>query len=78
MDFSKLFTQTNEQKNSVSGVQSEDLQYPARNSIYSILKVIYGVEVSRIQQLYSDMKPSENTLGFVLKQFFCHLHVHTS
>jgi len=50
VDFGKLLTKTNEQKFSLGGVQCKKIcSHPERNSIYSIVKVIYagGVEVSR-------------------------------
>ena len=49
VDFGKLFTETNEQKFSLGGVQCKKIcSHPGRNLIYSIVKVIYpGVEVSR-------------------------------
>ena len=51
VDFGKLFTETNEQKFSLGGVQCKKIcSHPRRNLIYSIVKVIYvGVEVSRKQ-----------------------------
>ena len=49
VDFGKLFTETNEQKFSLGGVQCKKIcSHPGRNSIWSIVKVILaGVEVSR-------------------------------
>ena len=48
VDFGKLFTETNQQKFSIGGVQcKKTCSHPGRNLIYSIVKVIYpGVEVS--------------------------------
>ena len=49
MDFGKLFTETDQQKFSLGGVQCKKIcSHLGRNSIWSIVKVIYaGVEVSR-------------------------------
>ena len=49
VDFGKLFTETNEQKFSLGGVQCKKIcSHPGRNLIKSIVKIIYvGVEVSR-------------------------------
>ena len=49
VDFGKLFTETNEEKFSLGGVQCKKIcSHPGRNLIQSIVKVIYaGVEVSR-------------------------------
>jgi len=49
VDFCKLFTETNEQKFSLGGVQCKKIcSHPGRNLILSIVKVINpGVEVSR-------------------------------
>jgi len=49
VDFDRLFTETNEQKFSLGGVQCKMIcSHLGRNLIYSIVKVIYaGVEVSR-------------------------------
>jgi len=48
VDFGKLFTETNEQKFGLGGVQCKKIcSHPGRNLIQSIVKVIYaGVEVS--------------------------------
>ena len=43
VDFGKLFTETNEQKFSLGGVQCKKIcSHPGRDSIYSIVKVIYA------------------------------------
>ena len=49
VDFGKLFTETNEQKFSLGGVQCKKIcSHPGRNLIWSMVKVVYpGVEVSR-------------------------------
>ena len=47
VDFGKLFTETNEQKFSLGGVQCKKIcSHPGQNLIWSIVKVIYaGVEL---------------------------------
>jgi len=49
VDFGKLFTETNQQKFSLRGVQCKKIcSHPGRNSIWSIVKVICtAVELSR-------------------------------
>jgi len=50
VDFGKLFTETNQQKFSLRGVQCKKIcSHPGRNSIWSILEVICtAVELSVI------------------------------